>query len=163
MKKSKDSSVDAGAKKPTKKSRKVNNLYLVLIVVVALVLGAGAFGYKTLDDSKRETAKLKEEKAQLENPQESARLETERVKASVAKLIDVPTDEDPTIASVTDVSKLQNQAFYSKAQNGDKVLLYAKAKKAILYRPSANKIIEVATLNLGEADKAAPAATETSQ
>lgn len=64
----------------------------------------------------------------------------------IGKLIELPKDESPTIAVVSDVSKLQDQAFFANAQNGDSVLVYSLAKKAILFRRSANKVIEVATI-----------------
>ena len=41
-------------------------------------------------------------------------------------------------------SKLKAQPFFAKAQDYDQVLIFEKAKKAILYRPSTNKLIEVA-------------------
>lgn len=56
--------------------------------------------------------------------------------------------EKPTIATVEDVQKLAGQTFFKNAQNGDKVLMYAESKKAILYRPSEDKILEVAYLNI---------------
>ncbi|MBI5357887.1 hypothetical protein HZB74_03515 [Candidatus Saccharibacteria bacterium] len=65
-------------------------------------------------------------------------------------MVEVPQGEEPTIATVQDVSKLQNQAFFKNAQNGDKVLIYSQAKKAILYRPSTDKIIEVGPVNIGD-------------
>lgn len=61
----------------------------------------------------------------------------------VGRLLELPTGEQPTIATVSDVSKLQGQPFFAHGQNGDKVLIFAKAKKAVLYRPSIDKIIEV--------------------
>ncbi len=155
MKQSTESSADVTAKKLRVKSRRINRLYKVVILLVLLLLAAGAVGYKLFDNSRKESARLRAENAQLANPEESAKLETERVKASVAQLIDVPEDEDPTIASVVDASKLSNQAFFKNAQNGDKVLMYSKAKKAILYRPSSNKIIEVAPINIGNNEKPA--------
>lgn len=57
-------------------------------------------------------------------------------------------DEKPTIATVEDTKKLANQAFFKNAQNGDKVLMYTQSKKAILYRPSEDKVIEVSYLNI---------------
>lgn len=62
---------------------------------------------------------------------------------AVGKLMVLPTDEDPTVATVLDQEKLKDQSFFKNAQNGDVVLIYAKAGKAILYRQSARKIIEV--------------------
>ncbi|PIR80160.1 MAG: hypothetical protein COU25_01495, partial [Candidatus Levybacteria bacterium CG10_big_fil_rev_8_21_14_0_10_35_13] len=54
----------------------------------------------------------------------------------------------PTIATITDKSQLSTQPFFNNAVDGDKVLVYANAKKAILYRPSTDKIIEVAPVNI---------------
>lgn len=74
--------------------------------------------------------------------------ETQDIIEKVGKLVELPK-ETPTIASVTDVSKLKDQPFFAKAQNGDKVLVFAKAQKAIIYRPSTNKVIEIAAINTG--------------
>ena len=63
------------------------------------------------------------------------------------KLIDLP-NETPTVATVTDSKKLKDQPFFSKVENGDKVLIFTKAKKAILFRPSTNKILDVAPLTI---------------
>ncbi len=56
-------------------------------------------------------------------------------------------DEIPSLATVTQKELLAEQPFFNNAQNGDKVLIYVKAGKAILYRPSEHKIIEVAPIN----------------
>jgi len=68
----------------------------------------------------------------------------------VGMLVKLPEGEEPTIAEVTDVSELQDQDFFKDAQNGDKVLIYEKAKQAILYRPSTNKVIGIAPVNLNQ-------------
>jgi len=86
----------------------------------------------------------------LKNPTEAAKIETSALLAKIKLLMDLPTGEDPTVATIVDVSKLKDQAFFSKAKNGDKILLYVKTKKAILYRPAENKIIDVAPLNIPE-------------
>ena len=67
----------------------------------------------------------------------------------VGKLIVLPTDETPTVATVTDLSKLAGQPFFANAKIGDKVLIYTQAQKAILYDPVANKIIELAPFSAG--------------
>lgn len=69
--------------------------------------------------------------------------------ASVGKLMVLPADETPTMATVSDPAKLKDQPFFVNAKSGDKVLIYSNARKAILYSPSQNKIIEVAPVNLG--------------
>lgn len=77
----------------------------------------------------------------------------------VAKLIQLPSGESPTFAEVTDISKLKSQPFFKNAANGDKVLIYQKALKAILYRPSENKIIEVGPIKLQDKGNVAGAST----
>lgn len=68
--------------------------------------------------------------------------------SEVGKLILLPTGEQPSIATVSDVSKLKEQSFFAHARNGDKVLIYSKAKEAILYDPFANKIVAVGPISL---------------
>jgi len=75
--------------------------------------------------------------------------ESKKIIEKVGQLILLPSDEQPTIATVTDPQKLKDQPFFTNAQNGDKVIIFANAKKAILFRPSVNKIIDVAPVNIG--------------
>jgi len=67
--------------------------------------------------------------------------------AQVGKIIELPTNEDPTIGTVTNAASVQKQPFFIHAQQGDKVLIYATHKWAILYRPGAHKIINVGPIN----------------
>lgn len=67
--------------------------------------------------------------------------------AKIGTLIELPAGEEPTIATVTDKTKLTDQPFFASAQNGDVVLIYTHAKKAYLYRPGSNKILDVAPVN----------------
>lgn len=66
----------------------------------------------------------------------------------VGELMFLPSDELPTIATVSDPEALKNQSFFVDAKRGDKVLIYSNARKAILYDPVANKIITIAPVNL---------------
>ena len=92
---------------------------------------------------------LKDQVAKLNsNPQIAIQKQTQALIAEVGRLIDLPKDEAPTVANVSDASQAKKQsAFFNNAQNGDKVLMYVKAGEAILYRPSTNKIILVTTLD----------------
>lgn len=65
----------------------------------------------------------------------------------VSKHVALPTGEQPVTATVTDVSKLPHEAFFANAQNGDKILLYKKSKKAILYRSATDQVIAVSKLD----------------
>lgn len=75
----------------------------------------------------------------------------------IGKLIVLPDSETPTLATVTDKGKLVDQPFFSKAENGDKVLIYSQSGRAILYRPSLKRIVDVTTVNI-----APPAGSATS-
>lgn len=86
------------------------------------------------------------------NPQEAKDLVEK-----VGKLIDLPEGEIPTIATVADPEKLKAQPFFAKAKTGDKVLIFQQAKKAFLYDPVANKIIEVGPVSSSTISPPAPA------
>lgn len=120
----------------------LHSKYLIpaAVVIVVLILGAGGYIYYQNQSS---------QVAKLNNPQASATEEVKKIVAEVGKLIDLPTGEDPTIATVTDITKLKDQPFFAKAKNGDKVLIYTNAKKAILYDPVLKKVLDVAPINIG--------------
>jgi hypothetical protein len=119
----------------------------ILIVVLLLSFGLTFYFYKKYQTVQKTLQK------QL-SPDDR-----EKLIAQVGKLIELPKEE-PTVASISDKEKLKNQPFFQNASNGDKVLIFTKAKKAILYRPSINKIIEVSQINL-EASSPAPIISST--
>lgn len=84
------------------------------------------------------------------NPNLEAQRETENLVASLGKLMELPAEETPTIATIADKDKLKDQPFFAKTENGDKLFAYTKAMQAILYRPSANKIINVAPIIINQ-------------
>ncbi len=83
------------------------------------------------------------------NPQAVTDKENAALVAKLGQLILLPANEQPTIATVADPSKLTDQPFFANAKTGDRVFIYTNAKKAILYDEVANKIIEVAPINIG--------------
>jgi hypothetical protein len=88
-----------------------------------------------------------------QDPNKQAEKELQGVIDEVGKLMVLPVNEKPTLATVSDPSKLKDQAFFVNAELGDKVLIYANAKKAILYSVKLNKILEVAPINLGNSQQ----------
>ncbi len=119
-------------------------LFMVLSIMIALVASSVYFFLKYRGVS--EELKKKSEGAD--------KTEVLAVLDKVSKLIEIPTDEEPTLATVTDKEKLKEQKFFAKAENEDKVIIFVKAQKAILYRPSWNKIIEVARIDTIDQKKA---------
>jgi len=112
-----------------------------IVLLILAVIGLLFLGYGYIH-TKNELTKLK-------NPSTAGKTETQQVIDKVGKLVQLPSGETPTLATVNDATKLKNQAFFAGAQNGDKVLIYSKAGKAVLYRPSTNKIIAYSPVNLG--------------
>lgn len=81
--------------------------------------------------------------------------EVENLIDEIGKLIRLPQDDSPTVATVTDAEKLKSQPFFAEAQNGDKVLIYTNSKKIYLYRPSEKKIIEASIINIAQKETVA--------
>lgn len=137
-----DSVVNRG--EPRSGQSKLNYVPWILIAVVILVAGYFVF------NQQQQTKGLQQELSELkQNPQKIAEDETKVLLEKVGQLIELP-NEQPTIATVTDLASLKDQPFFSNAQINDRVLIYSVAKKAVLYRPSTNKVIEIAPVNLDE-------------
>jgi hypothetical protein len=66
----------------------------------------------------------------------------EVIKYMVAEHMVLPANEQPALVTVVDKNKV-NTKFLKQSENGDKVLIYQNNKKAIIYRPSINKIIDI--------------------
>ena len=127
---------------------KKNTLYISILIIIALagIAGTAYFGY----EYKQKVIQNENLQAQLQtfsqDPAVQLRIENQKIIDAVGSLITLPSDETPTIATVTDLSQLQGLPLFQNAALGDKVLIYTKSKKAILYRPSENKIIDIAPL-----------------
>ena len=73
--------------------------------------------------------------------------EDELITEAVGSRLLIP-DEKPSIATVTDKTKLADQPFFKKAENGDKILIFTNAGKAVLYRPKIKKVIDTTIISL---------------
>lgn len=114
-------------------------LFKIVLVLVVAAAGAGGTFY---------VAKQYPQVLGLSKTNEQAQAEVDQLLSEVGKLIALPTDEKPTIATVSDVEKIKDQPFFKNAQNGDRVIIYTTARKAILYRPSEKKIMDVGAVNI---------------
>ncbi|MFA6285523.1 MAG: hypothetical protein WC643_03285 [Parcubacteria group bacterium] len=120
----------------------VKNLFLIAIIFLFFVFLAVYF--------------LIGHQSDQANPDAARQKETKALTDYIGKFMELPVDEQPTLATVTDQEKLKGQDFFVHAQNGDKLLVYTKARKAILYRPSIKKVIEVSNLVSGENNQVQP-------
>ena len=111
---------------------------LIGLATVGLAVISAFFIFKYLQVS-RELADLKANPAQL-----TALLENQNQKTlnQLGQLMELP-QETPRIITISDKNSIANEPLLSKAEVGDTFVVYATARKAILYRPSQNKIIDV--------------------
>jgi hypothetical protein len=123
-----------------------------IIILIAITIVPSVYFY------------LQYQKAQfrLQNPDLFIQEEKRSLMEKVSKLIQLPSSEEPTVATVSNLEKLKDQPFFAQAKNGDKLLIFNNAKKAILYDPVANKIIDVAPVNIGTQSAEATASASTS-
>ena len=119
--------------------RHLTNWRLPLAIVVIAAIAFLSYGY----------AHTKSQLDKLSNPKVANETATQQTIDKVGKLVQLPSGETPTLATVNNAAKLKNQIFFADSHNGDKVLIYSKAGKAVLYRPSINKVIEYSAVDLG--------------
>jgi len=143
---------------PVKKSKKGGKLKAIFLFIFFLLFIAvtvwGGWSYKMYLDAKNQITKL----SSLDGQQELAKQEIDKVVEKVKKHIRLPEGEDPVMATIIDVESLvKEQPFYQGANNGDKVLVYPKAQKAILYSPLDDIIVNVGPVYLDQAQAGSPA------
>jgi hypothetical protein len=112
----------------------LQNKTKILVITVVLIALSG-YGLSYYLYSQNQSLK--------KNPDQVAQEQTTKIIAQVAKLMQLPTDESPSVVTVTDKSKVAGQPFFKNVENGDTLLVYSKNLQAILYRPSTNMIIQV--------------------
>jgi hypothetical protein len=127
-----------------KGSRKLPGKKIIIWAVsVLVVLGlAGAAGYFFWQYNNLKN-----------NPNLAAQETTQRLVGKVSQLYAVPGDEQPTVAQVQDKEKLKDQSFFSKAENGDYILIYTNNKLALLYREKEDKLINVGPVSISSDQK----------
>lgn len=127
----------------SKKNKKLIRL-AIYIVILLLVIAAGKYGYTkyTSTDSYKATQVEKEAKDLV---------------SEVSKLMLLP-DEVPAIFNIQDPEKLiSQQLFFKGAQKDDKLMVFQKAGKAVLYSPSRGRIINVGPITFDQPAASNPA------
>ena len=112
------------------KKRTFFNFIIIFVAIVAICFGI-LFYFKLNKIKLQDAAKEKEVISLI---------------SKVSRLYLFPEGETPTIATVSDPQLLKGQAFFTQSEKGDSVLIFLKAGKAVLYRPSIDKIIEIAPI-----------------
>lgn len=115
---------------------------LIFVVILALI-GTGFLYYQYQKTAKE----LKKVKSQTTTQDAVKPDEVKKLVAEVAKVARLPENETPSIATITDASKLKDQTFFKDAKNGDILLVYNNSGKAVLYDPKEKKVVDITTLS----------------
>ena len=124
--------------KLTSSAKRLTRTHIFVGLCILILVGLSVYFYQ----------RSRQAELQLSGDTTAAQQATNRVVKKVSKHMLLPTDEKPTLATVSDVTKVKDQPFFTHAKNGDEVLVYTQARKAILYRPSVDRIVEVAPLSV---------------
>ena len=121
---------------------------LLLLLVTAASLGVGIYYFRQYRMIASDSTKAEE-------------VQTQMILDALSRVIDLP-HEKPSVVTITDREQLQNQPFFQKALNGDKIIIFREARRVILYRPSTGKIIDMVPLvfNVSPTPEAAPQTEE---
>ena len=117
-------------------------LFYIFILTISLLAISGSIG--TLYYFFRFSAAQKQLKQISVETEDDVR----NLVARVGRLMQLPSQELPTVMTVTDSDRLKNVNFFANARIGHKLLIYPEAHKAILFDPIQNVIIEVAPYNV---------------
>ena len=123
---------------------KRNVKFIVMFVAIILLVAAGS-SLLTVNVAKRNPEPF----GLLKGPSIVQKEEKELIEL-IGTHIDLPEEETPTLATVSDKSKLEGQEFFRNSQDGDKLLIYTETGKVILYRPSEDRVVEVGTVNIND-------------
>ena len=128
--------------------KKITSTHILIgVLTVLMLVGIGGAVYYQQQAKRAEYL--------LNNPDVVAKQETQAIVDKVKKLVIIP-NETPQMATILDKEKLKDQPFFVNAQNGDRVLVFTKAQKAVLYRPSSNMIVEVGPVSMPSTSSANP-------
>ena len=123
--------------------RMIKRNYIKIIILFFVLAGIAILGFFYQDN------------ISYKNPDTILDGEAKIIFDKVDQLAVVPQNETPTLAKVSNPELLKEQAFFIDAKKGDVVLIFSNAKKAVLYDPVANKIINMTSVNLGDIKKPA--------
>ncbi len=124
---------------PVKAAKKIIKKKVSLIILIVLVLAAVVLGVL-----RRQSVNWNDDKLTA--------AEQRILVQKIGALIALPDEQQPVFALVTDAEKLRTeQAFYAGVQNGDVLLVLPTSRKAIIYSPSADKLVNVGPFVVNQA------------
>ena len=124
----------------------LQKLFPLFILLAIIGFGSGGYFYYQFQKTDKELQLINTDPSIL---RKAAQTEVKNLLDEVGKLINLPEGDEPIIATITDIVKLKDQAFFDHAKNGDKLIIYTQAKRVILYDPISRKIIDVGPISIG--------------
>jgi hypothetical protein len=115
---------------------------LLIGATLLVVIGVLGYGYMTARND-------------LMNQATKGQHEASKLTEKIGVFMQLP-NEGATLAVVKDVEKLRGQEFFKSAENDDKVLIFPKSGRALLYRPSTDKVIEYSKVSLNAESAVTP-------
>ncbi len=121
--------------------------FLIVVGLVALVLVLDMRRRAAEDQIAQLSVRLNQVTGGDTGNAEENKAAARAVVEQVRKLINIPSDVEPTVATIVDVEKLREKnPFYAKASNGDNLVI--TKDRAILFSPSKNMIIDVVPVQI---------------
>ena len=125
-------------------------IWIGVVVVVALVV-FGAVSYFRAGPDSSSNGDLS---ASSTDNQVAAK-EVKSLLAAASQLILIP-DEEPTVVTITNAKEAAaQQAFYAGSLDGDKLLVFPQAQKAVIYSPSRKILVNVGPIYFNDEEAAA--------
>lgn len=127
----------------SKKTKLPSGKSLILLIIFLGLVSFSAWSFQSYSQAKKEVLKL----STLEGRQELLDKELDSLLGDVRRHLILPEDEQPVVATISDIDALsKEQPFFEGASNGDKVIVYTTASKAIIYSPERDVIVNVGTV-----------------
>lgn len=132
----------------------MNKKFLTIVLIVGLAGLAFAFYHRSATlAAELQKLTVMNEQLQTGNSPESI-AEAQAIIERVRQHIEIPTDVEPTVATIVDVEALRAQNdFYRLAKNGDHLIV--TPARAILYDPDRDLILDVVPVQLQAPEEAA--------
>ena len=145
---------------PSKPRRGLLNLILIVGIIAALALFIWA------EQQRRSTeSRLEQTETQLEEIRRSTQRGGEELAQEVLSKVRshmvISEEPVPTVATIVDIDRLRESSdFYTPAENGDHLII--TEKRAILYDPETDTILDVVPVRINTADEADSSPSPTS-
>jgi len=118
--------------KSRKRAFHISKVTITLVICCIIAIAASVYFFMKYQES--------------QNTEASANA---KIVEKVGKTIELPA-EAPVLVTVADKSKLTNKQLATKVENDDIMLIFAKAKRLVVYRPSTDKVADILSFNATE-------------